>query len=141
MTYTQLQQRRNAVLNRPKSVPRYTDVEKTLYMDTAKNRAITIHYCPPYIKEKLNIIVAYILHTYPKTEYIGIAGSYMKGEWVDEHTSEEFKRLRELIRFKTKISDFDMIVSPYVQDSFSIDDMEVQIMPPSNASTLLYKCD
>lgn len=138
MTPEEYRERREKVLNREPSPPRYTPEEYKTYLTICDSRTVKrVQDFPPKQKEALSAAIEYLRLKYPHIKEVSLAGSYMKGEWIIEETSDSFKKLRELIRHKTKISDIDLVVEG-VRDSFEIDGVEFHILPTSLECTPIW---
>lgn len=138
MTAKEYQDRREKVLNRVPSPPRYTPEEYKTYLTICDSRITNrVQDFPPKQKEALSAAIEYLRIKHPYIAEISLAGSYMKGEWIIEETSDSFKKLRELIRHKTKISDIDLVVEG-VRDSFEIDGVKFDIIPNAAECTRIW---
>lgn len=129
MTAEEYKERRDKVLNRPKAAPRYTQEEYDRYRLLCDSRiAKSIDDLPEKLRESLWIVIQYMSQQYPNTEEIYLRGSWTRGEGVTKETDPEFRRLRELIRHKTKVSDIDLVISN-VRDMFELNGIKFDIIP------------
>lgn len=128
MKAKELKERRERVLNRTKAEPLYTPQEYALYKEICASRSTNrIEDFPQPERDVLTAFIAYITSKYQIKE-ISLRGSYMKGEWVNNDTSEEFKRLRSLIKHKTKNSDIDLVIEG-MREQYEIDGILFDIIP------------
>lgn len=71
----------------------------------------------PIVKEKLNIL----LKNNPAVEKVYLAGSYLRGDWIDENTDNFYVELKAKVIGKKKISDVDFVTEPPVDGTEDYD--------------------
>lgn len=55
-----------------------------------------------------------LLEDHPLVEKVYLTGSYLRGDWIDEHSEEWEVHLKQRITGKTKLSDVDFFTIPSV---------------------------
>lgn len=65
----------------------------------------------PFVRKRLH----QLLLLNPDVEKVWLSGSYVKGDWVDENTPDEFKKIRNKLKNKSTLSDVDFITYPIIQ--------------------------
>lgn len=100
-----------------------------LYKSWINSRKVeSIDQFPDYIKEKINFIKAFITLSYPAKE-AKLIGSYYKGDWIDEKSSEEEKEIKRTIKHKDKISDFDIQIPGVKSEIIEVGSIKIHIIP------------
>lgn len=138
MTHEEYKERRERVLNRVPSPPRYTQEEYERFKLICNERVVdSVEKFPSEIRDTVKAAFEYIYQTYGVTE-IKLRGSWAKGEWVTENTDEGFKYLREKIRFKNKVSDIDLSAAgiPH-HDFFEFNGLKIDLLPDNSSEGIL----
>lgn len=71
----------------------------------------------PHVKE----ILQQLLILNPNIKRVWLSGSYVKGDWIEEDTPNNFKKIRDQIKNKSNLSDVDFITEPVVEGTIYYD--------------------
>ena len=134
MTIAEYKERRERVLNR-KTERRYTDGEYNAYQDWKNGRKVEkLQDFPFHVREKIRAVIEVLRLKFPQTETMRLVGSYAKGEYIDEYSTQAEIEMKEKVRGYCKFSDIDIEITPKVYDMFHLNDMKIHLMGTSTSS-------
>lgn len=110
--------------------------------ELCKARTITeIRSLPQKQQQLLSTAVKVIIAAFPQVDRIYLAGSWVNGSWIDEHTNDEIITLKRKTQAHVpKNSDIDLLVEPFDVFPLSITEFGYKVIIdniPPNVDILL----